>query len=321
MNIQDKIQQQSDKLHALTHEKSGTNATLAVNACVLAAVAMTAVGMSSMIPGNPLGLNTLTSEILVTAGLGTSFVGYAIDRMFSSAKDLLKPITGQVNNISNEKLYQNFMDMHYKAKYPSEHAAVLVENVVNNASEDKFESLQEFLNDKGTTEAIEFSKQLWSNYDKKLVGEFKETAAMLEAKQTPIGEKVAQSSTRLQELLQRTGIANVTSLAYSKAVSDAREQTSPVEPKQITQSFIIDTVRNENLYFDWANVRENTSAGSALESRVSALKDELSEDEFIQMVQDIHDINQPKPVAAKVAEFAPAAKERIEPSLGELKFI
>lgn len=242
MNITDKIIEQSDKLRFYTTEMLKPASAVAIFGTVLGAATVGGFTAASLITPD-------IYKAMLGAGAG-AIAGFAINntivKMSDRIADLVKPITGNANRISNERLYRNFEDLYNKSGFRNAKESALIESIMLSISDDKFESLQDYLGDQRTREAKDMSKQLWKKYDERLLNKMSDIAST--AAQTPLGEKIKVASSRLSALLERTGLQDVSATAYASE-SDALKTKGPADINQtrLAKAFIVDTQYNENL--------------------------------------------------------------------------
>lgn len=252
MNITEKILQKTDKLAFLVTEKLKLPAAILFVGGSIALASATGINIAELLANEQTGNLVVDASNKFYASLTGGAIGAAIGavgsgKILSKLASLASPITSRFNNISNERLYNNFSKVYWSDNGAAKNEK-MIDGFIAKASDARFEELQGFLEKQGTTESKKMSKDLWSAYEKKLAANMQTVADSAIQEQTPIGVKVQQKSSKLTDLLAQSGIGNVSSAAYAKEIATiSNEVTATVSAAHLTKSFVLDKSFNDEI--------------------------------------------------------------------------
>ncbi len=248
MTITDRILSSSDRLKLLAAEKLKLPATLLITGISIAGASFIGLNAAELLATHIMQ-DDVANQIYnaMYGAVAGSVLGYAIShfsikKIASKVRSLVEPVDGNINRISAERLYKNFVDITMHSKHKDVYEKDLINRVASTATEHKISEINEFLSEQTDPQAKKMSSKLNDAYATKFAGKLLKIASQAEAKQTGLGLKVQRSSQSLGEFIAKTGLDQIKSKAYVKTLEDIKEMQPLIKPIDIMEALAADVV-------------------------------------------------------------------------------
>lgn len=246
MTITDRILSSSDRLKLLAADKLKLPATLLITGVSIAGASF--IGLNA---GDVLATHIMQDDVAnqiynaMYGAVAGSVLGYAIShfsikKIANKIRSLVEPVDGNINRISAERLYKNFVDITMHSKHKDVYEKDLINRIASTATERKISEINEFLSAQTDPQAKKMSSKLNDAYATNFAGKLLKIASQAEVKQTGLGLKVQHSSQSLGDFIAKTGLDQIKSKAYVKALEDIKEMQPLIKPIHVMEAMAAD---------------------------------------------------------------------------------
>lgn len=309
MTLTDRIISSSDKIKFLATEKLKAPATWLLVGGSIAGATILGITAGEMlathaaqadIPGQI--YNAMYGAIAGSA-LGFAISHVSINKITNKLRSLVLPIDGNVNRISAQRLFKNFVDITEHSKHKNMFEKDLIEKIDSTASDAKLKELKEFLERKDEPQAKKMSRMLNEAHSKSFAEKLRAIAKKSGHNQTDINTKTQRAAQSLREFIERAGLEHVKSKSFTRAIEDIDGIHPKLQAKHVVTAFAVDAA--------------NTLPSDSLAKLKAELIQEAPTSVVNEMMEHIEQMaSRKEPVLGNVQEVVFESDQRNTPALG-----